>query len=99
MDINIGKFNLTSDKFNVTVQERYEKEDGSEGLRFIGFYGSVQAALQGLSKVVDKQSDAKTINKWLDDIERYKKDIEQLIASVDFDTFRIESSEDLSFLD
>lgn len=95
MNIDVGKFNITSDNYNVLVQERYIKKDESEGLRFVGYYSSTQNALRGLLKVADKQSDAKTAKEWLDGIVRHKRDIEDLIASVDFNSYR----DDMGLLD
>lgn len=103
MNLDIGNFNLTSDKYNVTVHERYEKEDGSEGLRFVGHYWSVQAALRKLKGVAIKQSEAQSVNELLEVLDRYKQDIDILIASVDFDSYRADMQEvpqdDLGFLD
>lgn len=102
MNLDIGNFNLTSDKYNVTVHERYKKENGSEGLRFIGYYRSVKGALQKLLEPRLKLSDVKTAQELLSAIIKHEKDMEQLIASVDFDAYRLvsqEPDEDLSFLD
>lgn len=100
MNLDIGNFNLTSDKHNVTVHERYEKEDGSEVLRFVGYYGSVPAALRALLKTELKQSGVQSVNELLDVIDKHEKEIVKLIASVDFDAYRIDNhGADLGFLD
>lgn len=102
MNLDIGVFNLTADKHNVIVHERYEKESGGEGLRFVSYHGSVQAALRRLSVPALKHSEAQTAKELLDAIDRHEKSIEQLIASVDFNSYRFdleEPQEDLDFLD
>lgn len=99
MDLDIGNFNLTADRHNVTVQERYEKEDCSTGLRFVSYHGTVQAALRKLLNPELKQSDVKSAQMLLDAIDSHEKKVEQLIASVDFNAYRVDLQEDLDFLD
>lgn len=79
MNINIGQFNITSDDKNITVHERYTKKDGGEGLKFVGYHSTIQAALRSLLNAVMKRSDATDINSLLDAIDKHQKDIEQLI--------------------
>lgn len=90
MDLNIGVFNLTADKQNVIVQARHIKEDGSETLRFGGYYGTVPAALRSLSAEALNQSEAQSKEEMLAAIDQHEKYMERLIASVDFDEYRKE---------
>lgn len=84
MKLDIGKFNITSDDKNVTVHERYTKKDGEEGLKFVGYYSTLQGALRGLLKNVINRSDAESVNELLSEIDRHEEHIEYLIDSGDF---------------
>lgn len=88
MNIQINEeYKLVSDKYNVILQERYEKEDkqrnktGEFDYKDIGYYPNVEKALQGLVRKVTLNSKSTSLKELTEEIKALHDTIKEATIS------------------
>lgn len=80
MNIKIeGNYYLKSDPRNVILTECKVSETGTEYDSVIGYYGTVEEALNGYLKFKTNTSEATTLNQLLNEIGETKKIIKRML--------------------
>lgn len=88
MDIQINEsYKLVNDKYNIILQERYEKEDkqknktGEFGYKDVGYYPTLDMALGGFVRKSTLNSEARSIGQLIEEIKALKQLIKEATIS------------------
>lgn len=90
MQLTFGKWRISSDSYNVTVEKlrtprenmRTKKDVDEPNWAQVGFYSTLEAAVRGLVEFGIKESDADSLAGLLSDIKKIEKDILKAVEVV-----------------
>jgi len=88
MQIKVGDYEITSDKFNIIISEvitpkrKKSKEGGQPYTLVRGYFHSLKEAFQGLLGMKLKDSEATTLRELAESLERIEKEILSVVKGL-----------------
>lgn len=82
MNIEIGKYKITSDEYNITLMEKYINSDGQELYRQISFFHSLESACRYILDREIQLSDSVSISNLINTITDCKREIAEAVNTL-----------------